>query len=190
MRWPTLLTLAAASLALGGCDRIPFLGRQAADTSAADTAVAPPTTTAAAPESAAVDSQPPAQPARPQTRRVGPTERQAPAAESPTGRRTAASPLTDEPWTPTFTGTVDPGMTRDEVVAIWGPPVADRGAGPWTYLFYRNGCEVTCGTFDVVLLENGQVVDAIVRAPGHVYSGVSSSPPERPAEFTPPTTGT
>jgi hypothetical protein len=188
MRWPTLLTLAAASLALGGCDRIPFIGRQAADTSAADTATAtsPAPTTAAAPESAAVDSQP----TRPQTRRVGPSERQTPAAGQPPEPRTATRALADEPWTPTFTGTVDPGMTREEVVAAWGPPVADRGSGAWTYLFFRNGCEVTCGTFDVVLLENGQVVDAIVRAPGHAYSGVSSSPPERPAEFTAPTAGT
>jgi hypothetical protein len=85
----------------------------------------------------------------------------------------------DEPWIPTDTGTVAPGMSRDQVVAMWGQPVAERAAGAWTYLYYRNGCEVSCGTFDVVFLENGQVVDAIVRGSGHGYAGTSSSPPGR-----------
>jgi hypothetical protein len=85
----------------------------------------------------------------------------------------------DEPWTPTDTGTVTPGMAREQVVGLWGQPVAERAAGAWTYLYYRNGCEVSCGTFDVVFLENGQVVDAIVRGPGHAYAGSSSSPPGR-----------
>jgi hypothetical protein len=77
-------------------------------------------------------------------------------------------------------------MTRAEVVAVWGEPIAERAVGSWTYLYYRNGCEVSCGTFDVVFLDNGQVVDAVVRGPGHTYAGVSSSPPDRPAAFTPP----
>ena len=67
-------------------------------------------------------------------------------------------------------------MTRDQVIAVWGPPVAERSRESWTYLFFRNGCEATCGTFDTVFLENGQVVDAVVRGPGHTYAGVSSSP--------------
>lgn len=96
--------------------------------------------------------------------------------------------LADEPWTPMFTGTIDPGMTADQVMSTWGPPVAARTAGPWMYLYFRNGCEVTCGTFDVVFLQDGQVVDAIVRGQGHAYSGVSSSPPGRPALFTLPGT--
>src|SRR3989442_3244245 len=45
-----------------------------------------------------------------------------------------------------------------------------------TYLYYRNGCEFTCGTEDVVFLQNGKVVDAVLRWPGHRYSGQSSSP--------------
>jgi hypothetical protein len=32
---------------------------------------------------------------------------------------------------------------------------------------------------DLVILQNGQVVDAVVRWPGHGYSGESSSPPGR-----------
>ena len=91
----------------------------------------------------------------------------------------APAPLVDEPSTPTSTGTVSPGMTREQVMAVWGEPVVERSAGAWTYLFFRNGCEVSCGTFDVVFLQDGQVVDAIVRGEGHTYAGVSSSPAGR-----------
>jgi hypothetical protein len=77
-------------------------------------------------------------------------------------------------------------MTEEQVVQLWGEPVTDRSFGAWTYMYFRNGCEQSCGTFDVVFFENGQVVDAIVRGRGHDYSGVSSSPSDRGAEFTPP----
>jgi hypothetical protein len=77
-------------------------------------------------------------------------------------------------------------MTREQVIALWGLPVAERSVGDRNYLYFRNGCEVTCGTFDVVFLEGGQVVDAIVRGPGHNYAGTSSSPRDRIAAFTPP----
>jgi hypothetical protein len=96
-------------------------------------------------------------------------------------------PTTDEPWTPTHTGTVTPGMTRDEVIGVWGPPVTERALGAWTYLYFRNGCEASCGTFDVVFLENGAVVNAIVRGAGHTYSGTSTSPPGQEPRATPPT---
>lgn len=99
---------------------------------------------------------------------------------TPRQQATILSPdLVDEPWTPVFTGAVSPGMSRADVIAVWGEPVAEGAAGTWEYLYFRNGCEVTCGTFDVVMLEVGQVVDAIVRGPGHTYTGVSSSPPGR-----------
>lgn len=92
----------------------------------------------------------------------------------------------DEPWTPVDTGTVTPGMTREQVISLWGVPVAERTEQTWTYLYFRNGCEHTCGTFDLVLLQGGQVVDAVVRAPGHSYSGESSSPPGKLPQATPP----
>ena len=92
----------------------------------------------------------------------------------------------EEPWVPTATGTVDPGMSREDVVATRGEPVMERAEGDWTYLYFRNGCEISCGTFDVVFLEGNQVVDAVVRGRGHTYSGVSSSPPDRAPEFTAP----
>jgi hypothetical protein len=67
-------------------------------------------------------------------------------------------------------------MTRDDVIGVWGPPVAERTLGAWTYLYFRNGCEASCGTFDVVFLQDGQVVNAIVRGAGHTYGGTSTSP--------------
>jgi hypothetical protein len=116
----------------------------------------------------------------------------APSRAAPAQARQAAMPTMpamDEPWTPTDTGTVSPGMTRDDVVAVWGAPVTERTDGAWTYLYYRNGCEVSCGTFDVVFLENGKVVNAIVRGRGHTYSGTSWSPPGATPRATPPTGG-
>jgi hypothetical protein len=110
---------------------------------------------------------------------------QAPVQQAP--RQTAAAAY-DEPWTPEFTGTVDPGMSYDAVVGVWGEPVAERSADGRQYLYFRNGCEASCGTFDVVFLENGAVVDAIVRGPGHTYSGASSSPPGQEAVATLPMT--
>lgn len=153
MKWPTLLTATAVALSVSGCDKIPFLGRKA-----------PPPDTLAAPA---------------ETAQVAPTEPVAAPAEPVQASAPPPRPLVDEPWTPVDTGTVVPGMTREQVIATWGIPVAERVSGNRGYLYFRNGCEVTCGTFDVVFLEDGQVVDAIVRGPGHTYAGTSSSPPGR-----------
>jgi hypothetical protein len=81
---------------------------------------------------------------------------------------------------------VRPGMTQAEVEARWGTPLAVRTANDWTYLFYRNAAERRVGYEDVVFLQRGQVMDAIVRSPDHVYTGVSSSPEGRVPVFTPP----
>ena len=82
--------------------------------------------------------------------------------------------------------TVRPGMTEADVQARWGAPIATRTTNDWTYLFYRNGRERTWGYYDVVFLQHGQVMDAVVRSPNHVYGGVSSSPEGRLPVFTPP----
>lgn len=71
---------------------------------------------------------------------------------------------------------IDPGMTRAEVVERLGKPLNERKSGDHTYLFYRNGCEKSCGMNDLVVLEDGKVSDAIFRAAGRHYSGNSSSP--------------
>ena len=162
MKWSTAAASAALTIGIVGCDRIPFLSRGDTDTTAADTS----TVAQAPPDTQAVQPQP--------------------AAAPPPPRQRPAGPLVDEPWTPTDTGTISPGMSRADVIAVWGVPVAERQHGNRTYLYFRNGCEVTCGTFDLVFLEGDQVVDAIVRGQGHHYAGVSSSPVERAAEFTPP----
>ena len=87
------------------------------------------------------------------------------------------------------TGTVRPGMRDAQVRAAWGAPSGSRVRGDYTYLFFANGCQPACGIQDVVILERGQVVDAIVRDPRHRYDGVSSSPPGRTpgATVSPPT---
>lgn len=190
MKVRTLTIVATAAVMSLGCDKIPFLnqlgqGGEAPDTTAADTATAADTTpqTPAPAPAPAEETPPPQQPAA----QPEPQPRRQPVAQRPINRpRQQSGDMAEVPWNPEFTGTVRPGMTPDEVVEEWGAPEVRRDIGNRTYLFYRNGCEKACGTFDVVLLEDGQVVDAIVRGRGHEYAGTSSSPPDRVAEFTPP----
>ncbi len=80
---------------------------------------------------------------------------------------------------------VRPGMVQAAVVAAWGRPSGTRTRGDYTYLFYANDCKPSCGMQDVVILERGQVVDAIARAPRHRYDGISSSPAGRTPGYTP-----
>jgi len=72
--------------------------------------------------------------------------------------------------------TIDPGMTREEVMAVIGQPVSTRSYQGFTYLLYKNGCEKKCGMNDLVVLDSGKVVDAVFRSKGRAYSGTSSSP--------------
>jgi len=177
MNWRTLATVVVAGVALTACDKIPFLAKKKAPADTAQVAAkpAPAATPAAAGTTMAASAESAAAPK--------PAPKQVAANRAPPG-----APLENTPWTPIDTGTVSPGMTRDQVISLWGVPVAERHQANWTYLFFRNGCEATCGTFDVVFLDNGQVVDAIVRGEGHHYAGVSSSPASRKPEVTPPDT--
>lgn len=96
----------------------------------------------------------------------------------PPARPQGTAPVTrDVPFVSQDTGTIGPGMSERDVYALWGAPAAVRRAGEYTYLFFQNGCEYTCGTMDVVTLQSGTVVDAIVRWDGHRYAGESTSPP-------------
>ena len=72
--------------------------------------------------------------------------------------------------------TIDPGMTREQVVAKLGEPLSARTYDGHTYLLYRNGCEKKCGMNDLVVLDSGKVVDAVFRSHARKYSGTSSSP--------------
>lgn len=81
--------------------------------------------------------------------------------------------------------TIDPGMSRDQVIERLGKPLNERKTGASWFMFYRNGCEKSCGMNDLVILEDDKVVDAIFRSPSRHYSVASSSPtgvrPERNA---------
>jgi hypothetical protein len=72
--------------------------------------------------------------------------------------------------------TIDPGMTREQVVSHLGTPSGESHSGSFTYLFYENGCGQKCGIDDVVVLERNTVTDAIFRSPKRAYTGISSSP--------------
>lgn len=72
--------------------------------------------------------------------------------------------------------TIDPGMSRAQVVAKLGEPLSTRSYDGHTYLLYRNGCERSCGMSDLVVLDSDKVVDAIFRSRARRFSGTSSSP--------------
>jgi len=72
--------------------------------------------------------------------------------------------------------TVDPGMTRAQVVAALGEPLSVKSYDGHTYLLYKNGCEKKCGMNDLVVLDSGKVVDAVFRSSARRYTGTSSSP--------------
>jgi hypothetical protein len=85
--------------------------------------------------------------------------------------------------------TIDPGMTRDQVVEHLGKPLNERKTGNAWFMFYGNGCERTCGMNDLVILEDGKVVDAIFRSASRHYSAASSSPTGVRPEPTPADSG-
>jgi hypothetical protein len=80
-------------------------------------------------------------------------------------------------------------MTEAEVRQQWGEPLTVRKAGIMSYMYYRSSCLKACGTNDVVFLENGQVIDAVVRDKGRKYDGIASSPADRKPEPTAPHPG-
>jgi outer membrane protein assembly factor BamE (lipoprotein component of BamABCDE complex) len=71
---------------------------------------------------------------------------------------------------------IDPGMTRDQVVAKLGKPASEHSSGTKTYLYYANGREKSVGMSDMVAIEDGKVVDAVFRSGNRKYTGTSSSP--------------
>ncbi len=77
--------------------------------------------------------------------------------------------------------TIDPGMTKAQVVEKLGKPIAERTTGASTFLFYKNGEERKVGMNDVVTLESDKVIDAVFRSSARKYSGKSSSPAAIPA---------
>jgi outer membrane protein assembly factor BamE (lipoprotein component of BamABCDE complex) len=78
--------------------------------------------------------------------------------------------------------TIDPGMTKQQVIAKLGQPASEHSKGTTTYLYYRNGQEKKMGMSDMVALDNDKVVDAVFRSSRRKYSGKSSSPAPVSAE--------
>lgn len=74
---------------------------------------------------------------------------------------------------------IKPGMSEAEVRSVWGDPFTVRKAGVMSYLYYRNDCLKRCGTYDIVFLDHGQVVDAVIRDRSRRYDGIASSPADR-----------
>lgn len=182
MRRSTLVMCALLVTAAYGCDRIrPQMEKVGASTAAIGTAIKvrfqalrdrithKRTAGVPAPAPAPAPTPAPAPPPPPP-----------PPPPAPAPAPVAAKPQRDVPYVSEDTGTVDPGMHERDVYSLWGPPAAVRRAGEFTYLYFRNGCEYTCGIMDVVTLQNGVVVDAVLRWPGHGYSGESSSPASTP----------
>ena len=77
---------------------------------------------------------------------------------------------------------IDPGMTREQVIAKLGKPISEHTSGSRTYLYYSNGDEKKYGMHDFVMIEDGKVADAVFRSEAHKYSGKSSSPAPVSAE--------
>ena len=98
----------------------------------------------------------------------------------------AAPPVTkpiaaDAPAVAVSGGKIDPGMSKAQVIALFGKPASDRARGDVTYLLFANGMEKEVGMSDLVVLEGDKVVDAVLRAPNRTFSGTSSSPRAIPA---------
>ena len=72
--------------------------------------------------------------------------------------------------------TIDPGMTKAQVIEHLGKPATVRTFQGTTYLLYSNSCGKSCGMQDLVILDGDAVVDAVFRSPHRHYSGTSSSP--------------
>jgi hypothetical protein len=70
---------------------------------------------------------------------------------------------------------IEPGMSREQVVARLGPAVVERYDGKRTYLTFDNDCGKACGGDDLVILDDDAVVDAVFRTGRRRYAGVSSA---------------
>ncbi|MDB4950408.1 MAG: hypothetical protein JWM27_3057 [Gemmatimonadetes bacterium] len=67
------------------------------------------------------------------------------------------------------------GMSAEQVRAAFGAPARTREQGDWTYWFYANGCPVRCGSDDVVFLQDGKVVAAVLRTGTRQFDGPNAS---------------
>jgi hypothetical protein len=84
-------------------------------------------------------------------------------------------------------GAIRAGMSPDEVRAAFGAPARTREEGAWAYWFYANGCPVRCGSDDVVFLQDGRVVAAVLRTGARRFEGPSAPNALASIEGLPPT---
>jgi hypothetical protein len=66
---------------------------------------------------------------------------------------------------------ISPGMTDEDVRAVFGAPAVVRHGDGWTYFFYTNRCLPRCGTDDTVFFEDGRVVAAVLHSPSRRFDG-------------------
>jgi len=71
--------------------------------------------------------------------------------------------------------TIEAGMSKEQVIARLGMPIAERHDGAMTYLRFDNDCGRACGGDDLVTLDGDAVVDAVFRTGRRAYTG--SRPP-------------
>jgi len=71
---------------------------------------------------------------------------------------------------------LDPGMSKDQVIDRLGQPSEESHSGSFTYLMYDNACGQKCGMDDLVVLEHDVVTDAVFRSGTRTYTGRSSAP--------------
>jgi len=69
---------------------------------------------------------------------------------------------------------ITPGMTRQQVTDVLGRPASERHFGAHDYLLFDAGCSRKCGD-DLVILDHGLVVDAVIRSAGHSYAGAEAA---------------
>ncbi|HYV98115.1 MAG TPA: hypothetical protein VE967_11715 [Gemmatimonadaceae bacterium] len=103
----------------------------------------------------------------------------APPAKQPPAKAPAPAPTkapAPKQSTSHATVSIDPGMSKAQVMERFGKPARESSRGEFTYLFYANGKEKQVGTDDVITLQNDKVVDAVLRASYRSYTGKSSSP--------------
>jgi hypothetical protein len=71
---------------------------------------------------------------------------------------------------------IDPGMTKEQVLARLGNPSEESHSGSFTYLLYNSDCGARCRQDDLVVLERGVVTDAVFQSGKRTYTGQSAQP--------------
>ena len=71
-------------------------------------------------------------------------------------------------------------QARAQVIELLGRPAAERSSNGFTYLFYINGCERTCGMNDLVTLRGDPGMDWLDTSIRHAAGQALSPRPVTP----------